>query len=469
MAAGTKDRFLIALAKFFGESPFRERPLASLQLGSPSLMDEILSSILKENGELSISREKFNSLMINCRHRLATAHFFEYFFRDVKTIDDFEAAVDKYRIKAMWLFGNFRFAYRELATSDEETFNNRVKRTESIREEDFNQRDPFTDIEPIPVGDLYLLGYIAKGDLDDLEFTSKFVGQLAATAEGRQKVLEAMGSTRVQKALGIIKKHKIPLTSEDLNSFSSEQIVQLSSALNAILKPLRESRENAVKIGECNTERYLILPYLDVYVATSMRDKSDFITQHEFIKEVFADPQVAALRLRYFDPTLSYVENRITKGLVEMLMLRRARVTIYVAGAADTLGKDSELAATLAQGKAVIVYVPKGEVAVPCGTPGCERKVNYDRRAENFHEDHPLGLQIAVATGVAHGIIVVRTPAECAKMLRKVMLRQRTFTIEHEKGVFLLRETDTKSVVRVVTDDPLLTHAFWSYFNENTD
>ena len=183
-----------------------------------------------------------------------------------------------------------------------------------------------------------------------------------------------------------------------------------------------------------------------------MREKQDFIDQHEFTKAVFNDPFVLPLRLRYFDPTLSYVENRITKGLIEMLMLRRASVTIYAAGARDTLGKDSELAATLAQGKAVIVYVPNGE--------------QHDKRAQNFREDHPLGLQIAVETGVAHGIIVVRTPEQCATMLRKVILRERTFTIEHEGGIFLLREKETNSVVRVVSDDPLLTHSFWTYFNQ---
>ena len=40
-------------------------------------------------------------------------------------------------------------------------------------------------------------------------------------------------------------------------------------------------------------------------------------------------------------------------------MLKRAHCAIYMAGESDTLGKDSELAATLAQGKPVIVYVPE--------------------------------------------------------------------------------------------------------------
>jgi hypothetical protein len=104
----------------------------------------------------------------------------------------------------------------------------------------------------------------------------------------------------------------------------------------------------------------------------------------------------------------------------------------------------------LAQGKAVIAYVPQG----------------LDKKAELLRVDHPLGLQIAVNTGVAHGILIVRSPKDCARMLRKVLLRELTFEIRHEKGNFLLEETETKSVLRVVSDDPYLTHAFWTFFHQ---
>jgi hypothetical protein len=66
--------------------------------------------------------------------------------------------------------------------------------------------------------------------------------------------------------------------------------------------------------------------------------------------------------LRYFDPTQALCRNRIDKGLTEALMLKRAKCTIYLAQESDTMGKDSELAATLAQGKPVIAYVPQIEV-----------------------------------------------------------------------------------------------------------
>ena len=168
---------------------------------------------------------------------------------------------------------------------------------------------------------------------------------------------------------------------------------------------------------------------------------------------MFGDPNVSDLKLRYFDPTLSFVDDRITKGIIECLMLRRAKVTIYNAGDKDSLGKDSELAATLAQGKPVIAYVREG--------------ANFDRRAKMFRADHPLGLQIDVNTGVAHGVLVVRTPAQCAKMLRALMTHTLDLEVRHEGGNYQLVEKETESVLRVVSDDPLLTHSFWTFFNHN--
>ena len=82
------------------------------------------------------------------------------------------------------------------------------------------------------------------------------------------------------------------------------------------------------------------------------------------------------------------------------------------------------------------------------------RIVDMNRRAEVFKVGHPLGLQIDVRTGVAQGIIVVRSVDECARMLRKVMLRERRFDILHERGNFLLREKETGSILRVVSALP---------------
>ena len=41
--------------------------------------------------------------------------------------------------------------------------------------------------------------------------------------------------------------------------------------------------------------------------------------------------------------------------------------------------------------------------------------------------------------------------------------------IRHEEGNYQLVERETQSVVRVVSDDPLLTHSFWAFFHVNAD
>jgi hypothetical protein len=219
-----KDRFLIALAKFFGEGPRRDRPLASLQLTSQQLMDEVLASLL-HGDELRLNVEQFNRLMVCCQHRLATKHFFEYFFHNAKTIEDFEKAVDKYRVKAMWLYGNFRFAYRQLATCDEQTFKEIIEDTESLSEDIFSSREPFTEIEAIPVPDLHLLGYIAKAELDDLEFTHGTVRELMRPGVDRSKTFGAMGPALVEKIVKVITNHGINVPDEDIAKLDATELV----------------------------------------------------------------------------------------------------------------------------------------------------------------------------------------------------------------------------------------------------
>jgi hypothetical protein len=465
MVTSDRDRFLIAVAKFLGKSPTESHPLTGVLICEKWLLDEVVDQIVAPGRDFHLDLPKFNRLMLSCGRRLATQHFYDYFFKQVSSLDSFEIAVEKFRVKAMWLFGNFEFGYNRIATSDVEEFQLLIDKTESIGPQSYEERPDFKDIEEIAVQDLSLLGYISSGELKDLDVAKKLVETLLETPAAIEDVLTKLGPEKQRKVSELLKKYDVSFPVSGGGGLVPEDLQQIADKLAKICEPLKQRQGNAVAAGKRNTHRYLTLPYLDVYVATSMRKHDDFVSQHQFIKRVFNDPVVIPLKLRYFDPTLSYVDDRISKGLVEMLMLQRATVTIYNAAAEDTLGKDSELAATLAQGKAVIVYVPSEPKIV---TLEDGRKIDMDKRANSFRVDHPLGLQINLQTGVAHGIIVVRTPEQCAQMLRKVILRERTFTIKHEDGNFLLEETETKSILRVVSDDPFLTHAFWTYFRHGT-
>ena len=113
----------------------------------------------------------------------------------------------------------------------------------------------------------------------------------------------------------------------------------------------------ARKVALENTKHYLsIVIELDVYVATSMRNRQDFREMARFCDEVFNHESVARLGLRYFDPTLSAAFGHEDKGLIECLMVKCAKVLVYCAGSRDSYGKDAEAAMALSLGKPVVFY-----------------------------------------------------------------------------------------------------------------
>lgn len=121
------------------------------------------------------------------------------------------------------------------------------------------------------------------------------------------------------------------------------------------VQQMEETQATALR----NLSNYVAADHLDVYVATSMRRDSDFVSVNRFVSRLFHHPDISPLRLRYFNPTQSWIEDRVAKGVVEALMLRRASCCVYMAQKDDSFGKDSEASVSLGQGKPVIVFVPK--------------------------------------------------------------------------------------------------------------
>jgi len=190
------------------------------------------------------------------------------------------------------------------------------------------------------------------------------------------------------------------------------------------------------------------------------------------------------------------------------------------------LGKDSELASTLAQVKAVVAYVPMVDSgfltrwlsqlrrAYPTWTDKellldqlrvfgaaeslldatvrrwfdnpdkvavSELRANvqarmqrhYDKRAKTLSEDHPLGIQVELTTGVANGVLVVRTLDQCVSLIRSIVLNKLDFDLEERevegRQYLLLRERISKSIFRVMTGDQQLSNSFWNYYRTTTD
>lgn len=285
-----------------------------------------------------------------------------------------------------------------------------------------------------------------------------------------------------------------------------------------------ERLDRAKEVGKENLRKYLTFDHMDVYVATSMRKYRDYISVGTFIHKVFGYRRIKALKIRHFDPTQVYSPDRFCKGLVESLMLKRAKCCIYCVQEMDTLGKDSELATMLAQGKPVIAWVPEVKdvdsyadeliadskrenpqnslqvlkdylarvfpdkilANLELLRSGSEHmiateiakyaKERFDERACLLLESHPLAMQVDLKTGVAHGVIVVRKEKECADILYKVLHRKLEFELEEFEPsepefacgdytkTYVLKEKTTGSPYRVVLGDEQLTNSFWNFY-----
>jgi hypothetical protein len=418
---------------------------------------------------------QFNELLLLLGYDRITHAFFQYLVDGrveyqpgaaFSSFSQLRDGIDRFRKIALVLFGNIKFAFKRLSRNAEE-LESWVNFIAPIEESEFaNRHDPIYPLQQIGADDTYYLGYIIQDEIN---------ARLKANPNDEQARRD------------------------------------------------EEKRRRLVDIGVQNHHAYLASDHMDVYVATSMRSRHEYLHVNELGNGIFTHPRLRSLKLRWFDPTQVFCADRIDKGLAEALMLKRARCTIYLAQEIDTLGKDSELASTLAQGKPVIAYVPhvdnqfvpkllqslrilnesKSEIDLildqlqifePAAAwrdsqvrqwledrssadvdAARERllqriRAHYDKRAEQLRETHPLGIQVNLATGVANGVLVVRTVDECAELVHRVITNQLEFDIETKyvsnRGYLLLRETISKSIFRVVTGDAMLMNTFWNFYLE---
>ena len=91
-----------------------------------------------------------------------------------------------------------------------------------------------------------------------------------------------------------------------------------------------------------------------------------------------------------------------------------------------------------------------------------DRIVNLEKRALIFREIHPLSLQTSPFDGVARGVMVTRTIEDTATLLSGLLRNAVEYEIVNENDNWLLIDKNTQSPVRVVTNNQVLTTAFWS-------
>ncbi|MDP8256652.1 MAG: hypothetical protein P9M14_12950 [Candidatus Alcyoniella australis] len=475
----------------------------------------LIEEFIKVTNDHGLDYPQFNELLLLLNQKRISEGFFHFLFNDrLSNIEDLKNGIISFRGFAFLSFGQFFNAFEHLRNLTLTQLQERLKPFSTPRhqiEHSFKTRhDKVLKIKRIDKSLVYYNGFITK------EHYTREAKLLKQFLEERR----SLGDYGVSP-------------------------IDLEKEYNIIGKDI----ELTEKTAKQNTDIYLTWDFLDIYISTSMRQSWEFRETYEFIDNLFSSSALSDLNLRYFDPTQSLCLNRIDKGLIEGLMLKRASCNIYMVQEFDTMGKDSELAATLAQGKPVIAYVPQIQdlkqfnnkiIGYPLDyhyhrciemqtqskaldkdyekemiSNGCDAslvddfitlylehrdkypfslyrkdreiflnrydnfsqlctaisifsKHMYDKRAKTLKSIHPLSVQIHLESGVANGILVVRDPDTCSKLLRKILLNDLEFQTEYvgkkPNGVWALTETISGCPFRVVTENRRLTNSFWNFY-----
>lgn len=515
--------------------------------GQDGIDKDGLEEILQDDSR-PIDCSQFNELLLMVHKDRVEAPFFDHFFGPDCTIGKISKGVERFQRAALLLYGNFVFGYRKLSRiKDPAEFKREVASAFPDAKAEaayFRNRQPkLLEVDRIEKDQTPFVGYLSANEVRADRERCKLLRAATAVVGARgtwddllAKVREMALEDEVAPLESIIANFRAANCGADLTGlekFLKESFDQIES----LAKTVESVRARATR----NQGTYLTWDHMDVYFATSMRKAWEYKDLYEFIDRLMAADEIKDLGLRYFDPTQAYTDNRVNKGLVEALMLKRARCTVYSVQDTDTLGKDSELASTLAQGKPVIAFIPDLDVEqrtaqlrdedpatilerwrfvlyadeqigqrlkdedrkvvdqledalkLFCGqkiwsslrdddavrrfadTTGdalesfCRliataEKIVYDKRARTLKESHPLALQVNLDTGVANGVLVVRTIPDCAALLRRILLGEMEFSLEEQEGMWQLREKISGCIYRVVTNDRKLNNCFWNFY-----
>jgi hypothetical protein len=428
----------------------------------------------RQNHSISnMGHSQLNEILIAHGCRITSNHFFQKFWGEsIQSIHHFHEGIDDFRKAALILYGNISYGYKILTEMSKKDFDKTFEKTKKLTDESYKSRhNPIYKIQNIEGKKTPLTGYFLQEEI-------------------------------------IKRKNQDP---------NNEKVIKLWQDLHEIKE-----------VAEYNHNAYLCSDHMDVYVATSMRKPHEFLLVNQFCNRVFSPDNILInnLKIRWFDPTQACCSDRIDKGLSEALMLKRAKCTIYLIQESDTLGKASEMASTLAQGKTVIAYVPKVDssneanwinwfenysskpyfddfnqesILKELARIYCSNKllntgrddnefkdwffgrnkisvdiivkniVNgakelWDQRASTLRDIHPLGIQVDLQTGVANGVLVVRDENTCINLIHQVILNQMEFEVEDKNGYVFLREKKTGCIYRVSSNDSVLVNSFWNYY-----
>lgn len=420
-----------------------------------------------------LSKVQLDQLLILHQQSNVSDDFFRYYWLETPTFPLYEAdtptfaftdnksigSVEQLKwgfkrifIDCLLMFGNIQRGYDTLCRMTMEQLRRQFEKFR-INTEQIKERGKTLEFEEIDKEDRYLISEMACKTFAAMKSEEEFV---KFVVDSYKKAIELgvkhplfkdilSGKYMPEKA-GSVHQLKI-LVSEDEDVSEVNSVAEAEEKARDLAKRFWSAHSKAL----INTDRYLSLCNdLDVYVATSMRTKKHFKEMAGFCEKVFTQLKEKGIVLRYFDPTISAAESHEDKGLIECLMVKSARILVYSSGDRDSYGKDAEAAMALSLGKPTIFYCPKAP----------------DRK-KFFRDVHPLSRLVNFQTGVAGGVIVCATEEEVADTLERIVENRIRYDLEQKEnmpGYYLLKEHFTKSVVRVQTNNTLLSTAFWNHY-----
>jgi len=353
----------------------------------------------------------------------------------------------RFYVDALLYFGNVRQAYRILREKSYDQLEDffRSKRFDTSR---LTSRGAPLAMKTIAKDDRYLIAEMACKTYDA---TSIQTLEHGLREEFKRRSAEGTKRVTFRDLINPTKQASNPRQVEmefSMNEVLDEAISseeEVTSKIEPILRRFKASREKALD----NTNYYIsMIDDLDVYVATSMRTREDFRKMAEFCDEIFSHNRLKDFSLRYFDPTLSAASGHEDKGLIECLMVKCAKLLVYVAGERDSYGKDAEAAMALSQGKPVIFF--------------CDAET----RSKFYRDVHPLSRLINFTNGVPVGAVVTDKIDDVIEIIKRVLTNEMAYELQQGKpGHFQLLEKLTRSIVRLQTADIMLREAFWNYYN----
>jgi hypothetical protein len=420
-----------------------------------------------------LSHALLNQLLALSQQPAVSRAFFDYYWCSapvhpykVQDIPDYDASYLKFdRIESLeqlrWglyrlyvdsllYFGTIRHGFHVLREKDQEGLRS-FFRSKMYDTDGLIARGPAMSPLPIPRDDRYLIGELACKSFEPSgEDKDAWFALYGAWVEhrnrggGRITYKELLDSARLNPAFSS-RQLELTFISEELIDEVIVDEEQLKTKYDAVKNRFDRARPTALG----NTELYLsMVEDLDVYVATSMRNREQFRQMATFCDSIFGHPSITHYNLRYFDPTLAAARGHEDKGLIECLMVKCAKVLIYMVGLGDSYGKDVEAGMALSQGKPVIFF---GDA---------------EQRLRVFQDVHPLSRLVDVRTGVPVGLMATSSLDDVIILLHRVFGNQMRYTLEHKrKGYFRLIEPLSQSVVRVQTDDRRLRETFWNVYH----